>query len=262
MAQRSDDTSYFRRTSSGSFSMRTNMVGTSWVCVILYLPTSLRNSSASKCSMITDGAAQPHDAHVEAQRRGVIERRRRQIDRVLVHAVELARDGEQRIVEVDRLRLDHRQHTLGPPGGARRIEHVVARGLVGDRRCGKARDRRFPGFVAGDRAVDHEARVDTLEQRRELGGRGGEVLRGDEQPGAAVGHDVVDFGRRQPRADRGVDRGPSAGRPSRSRRTGDCSPGRARCGRRPGAPASGKAARCGWIARRAAGRSRSPRCRP
>ena len=30
------------------------MVGTTWVCVALYLPTSLRNSSASKCSMITE----------------------------------------------------------------------------------------------------------------------------------------------------------------------------------------------------------------
>ena len=31
-----DDTSYFRRTSSGSFSMRTNMVGTHWLAFALY----------------------------------------------------------------------------------------------------------------------------------------------------------------------------------------------------------------------------------
>ena len=30
------------------------MVGTSWLCVTLYWPTSRRNSSASKCSMITE----------------------------------------------------------------------------------------------------------------------------------------------------------------------------------------------------------------
>jgi hypothetical protein len=30
------------------------MVGTTCVCVILYWPTSRRNSSASKCSIITD----------------------------------------------------------------------------------------------------------------------------------------------------------------------------------------------------------------
>ncbi len=160
------------------------------------------------------GAAQPHDAHVEAQRRRVIERRRRQVDRVLVHAVELARDRRQRIVEIDRLRLDHRQHALGPPGGARRIEHVVAGGLVGDRRRGKARDRFFPRVVARDRAVDHVALFDAPQERRQLGGRGGEVVRGDEQPGAAVGHDVVDLGRREPRADGGVDQARALGAPA------------------------------------------------
>jgi hypothetical protein len=40
MAQRSDDTSYFRRTSSGSLRKRTNMVGTSWVCVTWCFGTS------------------------------------------------------------------------------------------------------------------------------------------------------------------------------------------------------------------------------
>ena len=208
------------------------------------------------------GAAQPHDAHVEAQRRRVIERRRRQIDRVLVHAVELAGDRQQRIVEVDRLRLDHRQHALGPPGGARRIEHVVARDLVGDRRCGKARHRRFPGFVARDRAVDHEARVDALEQRRELGRRGGKVFRGDEQPGAAVGHDVVDFGRRQPRADGGVDQARALGAPADLEEPGIVLQEERDVVAGPEPQRSGKAARCGWIVRRAAGRSRSRRCRP
>ena len=54
MAHRSDDTSCFRRTASGSFRKRTNMVGTSWLCVILCASISRRNSSASKCSMITE----------------------------------------------------------------------------------------------------------------------------------------------------------------------------------------------------------------
>ena len=54
MAQRNDDTSYLRRTSSGSLRKRTNMVGTSWVWVMRYFGTSRRNSSASKCSMITE----------------------------------------------------------------------------------------------------------------------------------------------------------------------------------------------------------------
>src|SRR5207245_4238856 len=50
----SDDTSYFLRTSPGSFSMRTNMVGTTWVWVTLCFSISRRYSSGSKCSMITD----------------------------------------------------------------------------------------------------------------------------------------------------------------------------------------------------------------
>ena len=151
------------------------------------------------------GAAQPHDAHVEAQRSGMIERRRRQIDRVLVDAVELAADRQQRIVEVDRLRLDDRHHALGPSRRSRRIEHVVAGRLVGDRSRGKARDRVLPGVVARDRAVDHETVRGTLHQRRQLGGLVGKILRGDEQPGAAVGHDIVDLGGGEARADRGVD---------------------------------------------------------
>ena len=42
------------RTSSGSFSMRTNMVGTSCDCVILCFSTSFRNSSASNDSMMIE----------------------------------------------------------------------------------------------------------------------------------------------------------------------------------------------------------------
>ena len=53
IAQRREDMSYRARTCSGSFSMRTNMVGTSWLCVTLYSGTNLRKSSASKFSMIT-----------------------------------------------------------------------------------------------------------------------------------------------------------------------------------------------------------------
>ena len=81
------------------------MVGTSWVCVMLVLADQLQELLGVEMLHDHRGAAQPHDAHVEAQRSRVIERRRRQIDRVRVHAVELARDGKQRIVVVDRLRL-------------------------------------------------------------------------------------------------------------------------------------------------------------
>ena len=68
IAQRSEETSYFRRTSSGSLRKRTNMVGTSWVCVTLYLPMSRRYSSASKFSISTD--VPPSFMTVMLKRRG------------------------------------------------------------------------------------------------------------------------------------------------------------------------------------------------
>ena len=49
----SDDRSYLARTSSGSLSMRTNIVGTSWLWVTWYCSTSCRYSSGSKRSMTT-----------------------------------------------------------------------------------------------------------------------------------------------------------------------------------------------------------------
>ncbi len=46
----SDDTSYFARTASGSFSMRTNIVGTNCACVTPYLSIAARQPSGSKFS--------------------------------------------------------------------------------------------------------------------------------------------------------------------------------------------------------------------
>ena len=54
--------------SSGSFSMRTNMVGTSCDWVILYFSTSFKNSSASKCSMMTE--VPPSEIAIMLKRRG------------------------------------------------------------------------------------------------------------------------------------------------------------------------------------------------
>ena len=53
MAISSVERSYLWRTSSGSFSMRLNIVGTSWLCVTLYFAIRLRYCSGSKCSMMT-----------------------------------------------------------------------------------------------------------------------------------------------------------------------------------------------------------------
>src|SRR5262245_17594044 len=50
----SEDRPYLVRVSLGSFSIRTNIVGTTCVHVTRYRSIMARNSSASKCSMITD----------------------------------------------------------------------------------------------------------------------------------------------------------------------------------------------------------------
>src|SRR5690606_23978541 len=49
----SDDTSYLTRTSSGSLSIRTNIVGTTWVWVAPNFSIAARYSSASKFGMTT-----------------------------------------------------------------------------------------------------------------------------------------------------------------------------------------------------------------
>ena len=53
MATRRDDRSCARRCASGSLSMRTNIVGTTCVCVMRCSGTRRRNSAASKCSITT-----------------------------------------------------------------------------------------------------------------------------------------------------------------------------------------------------------------
>ena len=51
--ERSDETSYLARTSSGSASSRVNCVGTMWLCVTLYRSIRRSISSASKRSIST-----------------------------------------------------------------------------------------------------------------------------------------------------------------------------------------------------------------
>ncbi len=51
MAISSVERAYLLRAEGGSFSMRLNIVGTSWLCVTLYFGIRLRYCSGSKCSM-------------------------------------------------------------------------------------------------------------------------------------------------------------------------------------------------------------------
>ena len=93
---------------------------------------------------------------------------------------------------------------LGPAGGARRIQHVVAGDLVRDRRRRLRGRFLVPGAEAGQRLVEHE------EQRlaRRAGHKFLDLLgafrRGDEDLGAAILHDVGDLVLGQVAADRGV----------------------------------------------------------
>ena len=65
-----------------SLSMRTNIVGTNWLCVTWYRSISASVCSGSKCSMTTTVPPSDCDRHAEAQRRGVVQRRGREVHRV------------------------------------------------------------------------------------------------------------------------------------------------------------------------------------
>ena len=54
MTVSSDERSYLVRTSTGSLSIRLNIVGTTWLWVMRWRSTSARYCSGSKRSMITD----------------------------------------------------------------------------------------------------------------------------------------------------------------------------------------------------------------
>jgi hypothetical protein len=60
--------SYFRRISSGSFSRRTNIVGTHWLCVTPWRSIAARASSASKDGIIT--TVPPHACTMPENRSG------------------------------------------------------------------------------------------------------------------------------------------------------------------------------------------------
>ena len=150
------------------------------------------------------GAAERDRHHVEAQGSGVIERRRRQIDAVGRHAAHVgAQDLEKRIRHVDRIALEILLDALRPPGGAGRIQHVVARHLIRDRH-----GRLLGGFlVEGTEArlgLVHHVEQRSADLADEAPDLFGAFRRGDEDFCAAVFHDVGDLVLRQIAADRGV----------------------------------------------------------
>ena len=132
--------------------MRTNIVGTHCVCVTRCRSISASASAASKCSMITTVPPRRCTFTENAQRRGVVHRRGRQVDRVLAPAVDdlAAEDGRVRIAR--RVARQRPLHALRPAGGARRVEHRRAhrsRRRAARPTSPRARPRRLskPGIV-------------------------------------------------------------------------------------------------------------------
>jgi hypothetical protein len=141
----------------------------------------------------------------ENERRGVVKRRRRQIDGVLVEAAHLAaQQTAERCERAERLIEKRPLDALRPLGRARRIEHRIAADLVGDRNRRHCGDCRIPRLPAGSGASAHIADHVRRDHRRRFTGDIGEAFSGDEDPGPAIGDDVADLARRQMRADRRV----------------------------------------------------------
>ena len=113
-----------------------------------------------------DGAAEALHRHAITQRRSVVERRGRQIDRLRAKAVERLRQPDERVGRVERPIGKRTANALRPAGGAARIQHVAARRLIGDRRLGLRRHYIFEARPACAVAADDEARRN-LEMRRE-----------------------------------------------------------------------------------------------
>lgn len=138
-----------------------------------------------------DGSADRVDRPAEAQWRSVIERCGAQVHGVGVESVHRSEHRGVRVhglahLPLGQLRLD----PLGPAGGARGVQHVLAAGLVVERCGGDACQSLLVVLETGHRPAVGETVAD---ERKSLGdsgsGRRG-VRRHDQRPGSAVVHHV------------------------------------------------------------------------
>ena len=135
----------------------------------------------------------------------MIQRRRRQVDAVRVHPAHVgAEDLQERIRQVDRIVFGFALDALGPAGGARRIQHVVAGDFVRYRRGRLLRQFAVPRTEARQRLVDHEEQRRIRRIRDQPLDLLGAFRRGDDDLGAAVFDDVGDLVLGEVAADRGV----------------------------------------------------------
>ena len=145
------DRSYAAARLGGSFSMRTNIVGTHWPWVTRCARSAPAPRSASKRSITTTVPPSAARRCDQPQRRGVVERRRREVDAC-------RRRAEERLAAV--VASSARRSTgwpvsgaldaLGPAGGAGRVEHEspsarrrsASAGIGGERVLVASRSRR------------------------------------------------------------------------------------------------------------------------
>ena len=181
--------------------------------------------------MTTDGAAEALRRHREAQRRGVVERRRGEVHRSSPSTPNsISTRPVSGVVVPSGAARERRLHALGPSRRARRVEHVVALDAVGE----------GLGRGAGD------AWLRTARSRRRCRRASAAVARAGSTISAACSalyadvmktwapqsfDDVRELGGREARASRRVVRGPRSARPTRSRGSEGGSPCRARRGR-------------------------------
>jgi hypothetical protein len=91
--------------------------------------------------------------------------------------------------------------TTSRPG---RIEHIVTRDLIGNRRDRLGAGLIVPGAEAGKRLIEHEDGGSVRCTRDQALDLLGAFRRGDDDLGAAIAHDIGDFVLCQIAADRGV----------------------------------------------------------
>ena len=141
------------------------------------------------------GATDLVHGHRPAQRRGVIERRGREVDRVLVDAIGHHRQLDEDIGRIDRRIFGQRDlHPLGAAGGAGGVEHVDPGALVRNWSGGHLGQRVFGGEFT--RRV-HAQLGNVWRQLGYFVQRRGQIGRTEQQLGTAVFQDISDFRRGQ-----------------------------------------------------------------
>ena len=136
-----------------------------------------------------DGAAEALHGRRPTGRRGVVEGRGAQVHRALGHPEEPAHQGAEPVRRPERRADRRRLDALRPAGGAGRVEHPAAFGLVVDRSRGLRGEHGLVVVEARDLTADREPQGARL--LPDVGHCVGDAGRHHERLGAAVVDDVV-----------------------------------------------------------------------